>query len=94
MRVNERSERPSGPFKTRLSRVETGPLYDQLKAIRLFSPSLKLFPEPQIFRSPCAIARLNAYVRARDHACVQNIERCSDELSLTTMLELDALAYR
>ena len=25
MRANERSERPSGPLKTRLSRVETGP---------------------------------------------------------------------
>ena len=25
MRMNERSERQSGPFKTRLSRVETGP---------------------------------------------------------------------
>ena len=25
MRANERSERPSGPLKTRLSRLETGP---------------------------------------------------------------------
>ena len=31
MRANERSERPSGPFKTRLSRLETDLLTEALK---------------------------------------------------------------